>query len=103
MIGEGPRVLCTRSSSSQSDNLGDTLKDLGSYFTGKSGGVIDEGGDALDDLKLVSSLDVDSSDLVDLEDFSDKIESIPKGRNAPDLTEAILKLRQGKESSNIFI
>ena len=90
MIGEGPRVLCTRSSSSQSDNLGDTLKDLGSYFTGKSGAVSDEGGEALDDLKLESSLEADSSDLVDVEDFSDKIESIPKERKAPVLTEAIL-------------
>ena len=50
----------------------------------------DEGGEALDDLKLESSLEADSSDLVDVEDFSDKIESIPKERKAPVFTEAIL-------------
>ena len=69
-----------------SESLGEAVEGLGSFLMENSEEDVEAGGEALQDLKLDSSLMLLSFD------FSDKIESIPKD-NDVFLMESIVKLK----------
>ena len=79
-----------------SESLGEAVEGLGSFLMENSEEDVEAGGEALQDLKLDSSLMLLSFD------FSDKIESIPKD-NDVFLMESIVKLKLPGVSSNHFI